>query len=197
MQFTQASLGILVSRAFFGVDASPLVIPIQGNFANPQDDPDLVPGIWLTPTQLAQVDSDGKPQTWIGYEKQDSRPRTIAAMGSDNNGTLTTNPTAFSRVFKTSRCRLQIVGRQSEEWAESVSHWLMRNSVQNTLTELDANLLADGLGRVETSIYHQDGLNVIFAYNVYFTVEWASTIDDEGTDFVKSAEITGSVTLEV
>lgn len=196
MQFTQQSLGILVSRVFFGVDESPLVIPIQGNFRNPQDDPDVVPGVWLTPAQLAQVGTDGKPQTWIGYEKQDSRPRTIAAMGHDNNGTLTTNPTAFSRVFKTSRCRLQIVGRQSEEWAESVSHWLMRNSVNDTLTELDANLLADGLGRVETSIYHQEGLNVIFAYNVYFTVEWASTIDDEGTDFVTRAEVTGQV-LEV
>ena len=197
MQFTQQSLGILVSRAFFGVDESPLVIPIQGNFANPQDDQLAVPGVWLTPAQLAQTDEQGKPQTWIGYEKQDSRPRTIAAMGNDNNGTLTTNPTSFSRVFKISRCRLQIVGRQSEEWGESVAHWLMRQSVLSTLTELDAMLLADGLGRIETTIYHQEGLNIIYAYNVFFNVEWASTIDDEGKEFIKSADIQGSAITEV
>jgi len=197
MQFTQQSLGLLVSRAFFDVDESPLVIPMQGNFRNPQDDEEAVPGVWLTPSQLAQVDEQGKPQTWIGFEKKDSSPRTIAAMGHDDDGTETTNPTAFSRVFKISKCRLQIVGRQSEEWAEWVAHWLNRSDILNTLTELDANLLADGLGRVETSIYHQEGLNVIFSYNVYFSVEWASTIDDKGTDFIKSAEIEGAVLTEV
>ncbi len=194
MQFTQQSLGLLVSRAFFGVDSSPLVIPIQGNFRNPQDDQDAVPGVWLTPMQLAQPDGEGKPQTWVGFEKQDSTPRTIAAMGHDDNGTDTTNPTGFSRVFKISKCRLQIVGRQSEEWAEWVAHWLNRASVLDTLVELDAMLLADGLGRIETSIYHQEGLNVIFAYNVFFTVQWASTIDDEGTQFIKSAVIDGQLT---
>jgi hypothetical protein len=197
MQFTQDSLNRLISQAFFGVDSSSLVIPIQGNFRNPQDDEDAVPGVWLTPQQLAQTDSHGKPQTWIGFEKQDSRPRTIAAMGHDDDGTADTNPTAFSVVFKISRCRLQIVGRQAEEWAESVAHWLNRQTVLSVLTDLDAMILADGIGRVETSIYHQEGLNVIFAYNVYFNVEWASTIDDLNTDFATRAEITGSANLEV
>lgn len=197
MQFTQQSLQTLVSRAYFGTDTSPLVIPIQGNFRNPQDDPDAVSGVWLTPYQLAQTDTQGKPQTWIGFEKQDSKPRTVAAMGRDDDAEPGMNPTAFSRVFKISRCRLQIVGRQSEEWAEWVAHWLNRQSVLDTLTELDAMLLADGLGRVETTIYHQEGLNVIFAYNVFFNVEWASTIDDDGTEFVKSAEVTGSAITEV
>lgn len=196
MQFTQQSLRLLISRVFFKTDASPLVVPIQGNFANPQDDPQAVPGVWLTPQQLATTDGEGKPQTWIGFEKMDSKPRTAAAMGWDRaEGGV--NGQAFSRVFKISRCRLQIVGRQAEEWAESVSHWLLRNSVLYTLTELDANLLADGLGRIETSVYHQEGLNVIFAYNVFFNVEWASTIDDEGTDFVTSAKIEGSAATEV
>jgi len=194
MQFTQKSLQTLVCRTFFKADTSPYVVPLQGNFQDPQDPAPEIPGVWLTPAMRAQRDIQGLPQTWIGFEKKDSTPRTVAAFSSDDDGTPEKNATRYSVVYKLSRCRLQIVGRQAEDWAESVSHWLNRQSVLDNLVELDAMLLADGLGRVETSVYSQDGLNTVWAYNVYFTVEWASTIDDEGTQFARSAEISGTLT---
>lgn len=180
MQFTQSSLGKLVSQVFFGRDSDPAVVPIQGNFANPQDRP------WLTRDMLAG--GSDKPQTWIGFEKQDSSPRTYPFI-VDNRQQFAD---AFSLTHKLSRCRLQIVGRQSEEWAETVAHWNLREDVSRILTEFDAILMADGLGRVETSVYDQDGLNIIWAYNVYFSVLWGSSIDlAEGTLW-KTADISGT-----
>lgn len=184
MQFTQESLGKLVSRAFFKVDSSPVVIPMQGNFQNPQDEADGR-AVWLQPGVV--MAKSEKPQTWIGFEKRDSSPLTYPFMAHDNDGTDTQNPTEYSVVFKTSMCRLQIVGAQSEEWAEWVAHWLNRSDVAAVCVELDCTLLADGLGRVETSVFWQEGLNVIWAYNVYFKVEWASTIDAAEGDLITQA----------
>lgn len=180
MNFTQASLGQLVTQVFFGRNHDEAVIPIQGNFANPQDRP------WLTRDMLAG--GSDKPQTWIGFEKQDSNPRTIPFIVSNR----LEFPEDFSLVYKLSKCRLQIVGQKSEDWAESLAHWNLREDVATILVGMDAMLMADGLGRVETSVYDQDGLNIIWAYNVYFSVLWASSIDlNQGTNWTKAA-ITGT-----
>lgn len=185
---TQASLGVMVSQIFFGVDNSPLVVNMQGNFRNPQDDLGYIPGVWLTAKQLSEsLDPEGKPQTWIGYEKQDSRPRVLPAFYADPDGS------PWSGVYKISRCRLQIVGAQAEQWAESVAHWNLRTTVQEQLTLLDATLLADGLGSVVASRYHQDGANTVFAYNVSFNLGWMDSINDEGKEYWQIGQIQGLV----
>lgn len=189
MNFTQQDLGKLVSRVFFRIDNSPFVVPIQGNFKNPQDyyDGD-VPRTWLTRNQI--FNPDGRiPDTWIGYRKKDSRPRTLQSYGYGPNGEY------FSRVYKIAACTLQIVGNQAEDWAESVAHWMLRGDVQDLLVSMDASLLADELGRIEISTFVQDGLNSVLAYNVSFNVEFASTIDVD-QPLITGAEITGTVTVQ-
>lgn len=191
MQFTQQALGSMVSRIFFRADSSPLVIPIQGNYRDPQDgQDDAVPGVWLTPSMMLNNQGKLKPDTWIGYLKKDSTPRTISEVHENEDGT------AFARTYKISKCRLQFVGRQAEEWAESVSLWLSREDVMELLVERDAMLLADGLGALEVSNYYQGGLNNVLAYNVSFNVEWASTIDATDTKVWTSAQYTGTVVTE-
>lgn len=190
MQFTQQALGSMVSRIFFGVESSPLVIPIQGNFRDPQDGQEEgVPGVWLTRSMMFNG-GKLKPDTWIGYLKRDSNPRTISEVHQNVDGS------AFARTYKISKCRLQFVGRQAEEWAESVSLWLSRDDVLNLLVERDAMILADGLGACEVSNYYQGGLNNVLAYNVSFNVEWASTIDAANTGMWTSAQYTGTVVTE-
>ena len=60
------------------------------------------------------------------------------------------------------------------------------------MTDMDAQLYADELGRIEVSTFFQDGLNNILAYNVFFKVEWASTIDAADQTLITSAQITGT-----
>ncbi len=187
MFFTQAGLQRFLSQVFFKNPISEMVIPLQGNFRNPQDGADdVVPQTWLTKAQMFDPKGNMKPDTWIGFLKMDSSPRVMAGYGRDEDGT------EFSRVFTNSQCRLQIVGAQSEEWAESVKHWLQRGDVMQLMTDMDAQLYADELGRIEVSTFFQDGLNNILAYNVFFKVEWASTIDAADQTLITSAQITGT-----
>ncbi len=188
MFFTQSALQTFLSRVFFDVPVSPMVIPMQGNFRNPQDGADDdVPQTWLSKAQLFDPKGNMKPDTWIGFLKTDSIPRVMASYGRDDDGT------EFSRVYTNSQCRLQIVGAQSEQWAETIKHWLQRGDVAQMMDDMDAQLYADDLGRIEVSTFYQSGLNNILAYNVFFKVEWASTIDVANQMLITSAEITGTV----
>jgi len=165
-----------------------MVIPMQGNFRNPQDGADdTVPQTWLSKAQMFDPKGNMKPDTWIGFIKTDSIPRVMASYGRDEDGT------EFSRVYTNSQCRLQIVGAQSEQWAETVKHWLQRGDVMQLMADMDAQLYADELGRIEVSTFFQSGLNNILAYNVFFKVEWASTINVADQTLITSAEITGTV----
>jgi len=196
MFFTQAGLQTFLSQVFFKNPVSDLVIPLQGNFRNPQDGADdNVPQTWLSKAQLFDPKGNMKPDTWIGFLKMDSTPRTMAAYGHDDpeNGV---NGAEYSKVYTNSQCRLQIVGAQSEKWAESVKHWLQRGDVMQMMAEMDAQLYADDLGRIEVSTFFQDGLNNILAYNVFFKVEWASTIDVADQTLITSAEITGTALVQ-
>lgn len=191
--FTQAKVQEFLSQVFFGIPYSKNIVPMQGNIRNPQDGADeREPITWLTRSQIFDPKGNMKPDTWIGFLKTDSDPRVMAAYGTDAPIPGQEQVT-FSRVFVNSNIRLQIVGTQSEEWAESVKHWLQRGFVVDTLVGMDAQLYADGLGRIEVSPFYQDGLNSILAYNVFFKVEWASTIDADSSVLWKQAEIPGTV----
>lgn len=195
--FTQDGLRRFLSQVFYEVPFVNWIIPLQGNFRNPQDGADdTVPVTWLTRAQLLDPKGNNKSDTWIGFLKMDSDPRVMAHYGTDPNGVDGTGAVipgkTFSRVLTNSQCRLQIVGRQSEEWAESVKHWLQRGDVVSLLAEMDAQLYADGLGRIEVSTFVQSGLNSVLAYNVFFRVEWASTIDVADQTLINSAQITGT-----
>jgi len=188
MFFTQAGLQTFLCQVFFQNPVSPMVIPMQGNFRNPQDGADdTVPQTWLSKAQMFDPKGNMKPDTWIGFIKTDSIPRVMASYGRDEDGT------EFSRVYTNSQCRLQIVGAQSEQWAETVKHWLQRGDVMQLMADMDAQLYADELGRIEVSTFFQSGLNNILAYNVFFKVEWASTINVADQTLITSAEITGTV----
>lgn len=172
MDFTQQSLRQFLSQVFFSQDESPFVVPKQGNWHNPQDR-----GITAT-----------TPDTWIAFTKSDSIPRTLPFYQ------YTADDKIFSTVYKVAPCSIQIVGNQSEVWAESVAHWMKRGDVQDILDSMNAKLMGDDCGKYEVSTFIQDGLNTVLAYNVRFNIEFASTI--EATQMVKvtSATFSGMVT---
>lgn len=192
MFFTQAKLQSFLSQVFYKAPSVPWIIPLQGNYRNPQDTDDgPEPRNWLTMAQKVDSHNGVKPDTWIGFLKTDSSPRVAAHYGTDPDGVTT-----FSRVFVNSQCRLQIVGNQAEQWAETVKHWLQRGDAQTILEEMDAQLYADDLGRIEVSNFAQGGLNTVLAYNVFFKVEWASTIDVANQPLITSAEFTGTLVVQ-
>lgn len=191
MFFTQAGLQEFLSQIFFKVPSTPLVVPLQGNFRNPQDGADdIEPRVWLTKAQLLDPKGNMKPDTWIGFRKKTTSPRVQSFLRTDPETGIT-----YSCVFSNSDCWLQIVGAQSEEWAESLKHWMQRSDVTERLADMDAQLYADGLGRIEISTFVQDGMNSILAYNVFFSVQWASTIDVADQSLITGAEFTGTVAV--
>ncbi len=171
MDFTQESLRLFLSRIFFTQDASPYVVPKQGNWHNPQDR-------GITPTT---------PDTWIAFQKQDSDPRIIPYYQYTEDGKI------YSTVFKIARCQVQIVGAHAEEWAESIAHWMHRGDVQSLLDSMNAQLLGDDCGKIVVSPFNQDGLNAVLAYNTGFNIEWASTIEATEMGLVTGAEFSGEV----
>lgn len=186
--FTQTKLALFLSQVFFQQPFTKFIVPLQGNFRNPQDGGDETePRTWLSRAELLDPRGNLKPDTWIGFLKTDSNPRVMAHWVNDPE-------VQYTRVFTNSQVRLQIVGAQSENWAESVKHWLLREDVQTILAGMDAQLYADELGRMEVSTFVQAGFNSILAYNVFFKVEWASTIDAAPTQLITDAQLEGLVT---
>lgn len=144
----------------FGVDPKYVVLR-QGTWWNPQD----------------YIDNPDKPDTWIGYRISHAKPRSLPYSKVNEDDPL--NPVDV--VLYTADVDLQIVGRKSQQLAESVSHWMNRRDVGLVLAGLDAQLMGTK-GDYSVTDFYQGGAeytnrsNTVLSYNVSIKIQWASTI---------------------
>lgn len=166
----------------FNVPSSYIVLR-QGTWWNPQD--------FFDNTQ-------GKPDTWVGYRIKNARPRSLPFQTPNVNDPL--NP--FDVTFYTSDVELQLVGVQAQYLAESISHWLDRQDVQTVFQSMNAQLMGTQGGYTVTDFYqggaeYTNRSNTVLSYNVSFKVEWASAIPvyavDSTTNILASAVISGTM----
>jgi hypothetical protein len=172
IDFTQDNMKEFLSKVFFKKTDSSFVVLKQGNWVNPQD-----------------LIKDGKPDTWIAYLKNGGRPRMISGYKYDGDR----NP--WSCEYKISKVDLQFVGRQAENWANSVSHWMLRGDISAFLDEHKASLMGDQLGETVITPFYQDGANTVLAYNVIFYLEYLSAIKVTNQEVLTNAEFTGTVSI--
>lgn len=126
------------------------IVPKQGNWWNPQE-------------QLI------KPDTWCAYLIRTGQPRTLPFyIKSGNTNSVT--------VEKITSIDLQFVGPQSEDIANSVAFWPMRDDVKEELKKIHGALLNDDL-TARSSPFYQDGSNGVTAWNVTIRVIWYDILD--------------------
>jgi hypothetical protein len=147
--------------AIFNVPSQYIVLQ-QGNWFNPQD--------YFDNTQ-------GKPNTWVAFRIKNAKPRSLPFQVNDPNDPLN----MYDVTYYTSEVDLQIVGNSAQQLAESISHWLNRQDVQQTFLSMDAQLMGTEGGYTVTNFY-QGGAeftnrsNVVLSYNTSIKIEWASAI---------------------
>ena len=117
------------------------IVPKQGNWYNPQD----------TKTD--------KIATWIGYNIPFRKGKIRARLDQDEEHN------EENIVSEIVTIELQFIGAKAEEIALSVMHWNSRTDVHEAFSVVSGQLFDEEV-RVIQSIYKQDGLNTIYAYNI-------------------------------
>lgn len=124
-------------RAIYGK----YVVPKQGNWYNPQD---------TTTDKIA---------TWIGYNIPFRKSKIRARLDQDENNN---EEDVVSEIVT---IELQFVGAKAEEVALTLMHWNSRTDVHEALAVVSGQPLDEEV-KIVQSVYKQDGLNTIYAYNV-------------------------------
>lgn len=152
MELNQTTLrGILASILSVSEDH---VVPKQGNWWNPQE-------------------NHGNIENWCAYLIRRNAPRTAPFyIKQTKNG----QPVNTAVVQKIAEIELQFVGPQSEEIAQSVAMWPLREDVKQAFQTVQGALLYDDL-TAQSSTFYQDGLNTVTAWNVPIRVIWDSLQD--------------------
>jgi hypothetical protein len=156
MELNQTTLrGILA--AIFNVDQK-YIVPKQGNWFNPQE-------------------ADPNIENWCAYQIRQNRPRTTPFynVGEQTSGQIKTKVNGVA-VLKIADIDLQFVGPQSEELAESVAAWPLRNDVAEQFQTVQGAIM-NGEFNAVSSTFMQDGNNTVMAWNVTIRVQWYSIID--------------------
>lgn len=161
MDLNQTTLrGILA--AILSVDQK-YIVPKQGNWWNPQD-------------KLSNISN------WCAYRIKSSRPRTVPYydIGTENKSGETVKVNGVC-VEKISDIELQFVGPQAEAIANSVAMWPLRSDVQEQFKAVHGAIMYDDMTAIG-SVFSQDGLNTIIAWNVTIRVKWTQIIDTDQSD---------------
>lgn len=130
------------------------IVPKQGNWFNPQA-------------------NTAKPDTWCAYKIKSNRPRTSPYYDA-NDGMNTVC------VQKIAEIELQFVGPQSEQIAQSVCLWPLRDDVKNAFSTVQGAVLNDEFSAI-SSPFSQEGTNTLIAWNVTFRVAWISVMNTAQT----------------
>lgn len=151
MELNQTNLrGILAT--ILSVDES-RIVPKQGNWWNPQ--------------------GNGNVENWCAYRIKSNRPRTAPFY---NEGTENGRVTNAAAILKVAEIELQFVGPQSEELAQSVSLWPLRNDVVREFKKVHGSILFED-NTAYSSYFSQDGSNDVTAWNVTVRVLWYSLME--------------------
>jgi len=149
MELNQKTLrGILAQ--ILSVDER-FVIPKQGNWYNPQEM------------------KNGKPSTWCAYQIKSNRARTSPFFCKVKNKNCVC-------VEKIATIELQFVGTQSEEIAQSISNWTLRDDVKKAFQSVQGSVMYAGSEAI-SSVFSQEGNNTVLAWNVDFQVLWFSVLE--------------------
>lgn len=126
------------------------IVPKQGNWWNPQA-------------------SDGAPDTWCAYAIRSNKPVTVPFYV--RNGRV--NSAATQKI---AAIDLQFVGARSEEVAESVAFWPLREDVRRAFAAVRSAVMYDAM-EAQSSPFYQDGANTVTAWNVTVRVAWYHVMD--------------------
>ncbi len=143
------------------------IVPLQGNWWNPQDEKRI--------------------ENWIGFRRGTGTPKIKPFFREDDP--------CISESYCEVPARLQIVGAQAEEMAQSVQHWPNRTDVLDALEVLGVQIIFEGFGKYEVSDFFQDGLNTVLAYNVTFRLLEELQADTGQVEIV-SADLGGALNGE-
>lgn len=147
MELNQKTLrGILAQ--ILSVDEK-FVVPKQGNWYNPQE--------------------KTKIETWCAYLIKSNRAKTSPFFCKVKNKNCVC-------VVKIATIELQFVGTQSEEIAQSVSNWTLREDVKNAFQKVQGSVMYSG-SEATSSVFSQEGNNTVLAWNVDFQVLWISVLE--------------------
>lgn len=134
---------------------SDFIVPKQGNWWNPQE-----------------VKSGTRPNNWLAYSMRHQQ-RTLPFYHTAKDGRSNA-----ATVEMLSTIELQFVGPASEDLAQSVALWYLRNDVKQQLAACGGTLLPDPVEPTPSNFY-QDGLNTVTAWNVSIRVLWYKVIETE------------------
>lgn len=165
MELNQKSIrGILAQ--ILSVDEK-YIIPKQGNFFNPQE-------------------LESNPSTWCAYRIQSNKSVT-SPYYQEVDGVNT------ALCQKIAVIELQFVGTMSEEIAQSVSFWSMREDVKKAFASVQGSLMYTPVEAI-SSIFSQDGNNTILAWNTTIQILWISEIKT-GQNLIKTIDIGGHINV--
>lgn len=137
MQLNQTNLRGILAK-ILSVDKSHIV-PKQANWWNPQ-------------SRLKNI------STWCAYRIKSNKPRT-APFYKEIDGVN------CAVVLKLASIELQFVGEKSEEIAQSVAFWTLRDDVKNALADVHGSILYEDDTAISSDFF-QDGANTVIAWNI-------------------------------
>ncbi len=176
---TQSTLQTILATAF-GV-SDDFIVPKQGNWWNPQD---AANGGTFIAYLIRRTSPSVLAYSQLGTTPALMPPETVIKTGSE-----------ISTSLVISDIELQIVGKDAEDLALSIQHWLNRSDIIKVFDTYHAQLCADGLGDFTVSSFSQEGLNTTFAYNTRFRVQWANMINVVETQVDVTPTISGTLTI--
>lgn len=138
MQLNQTTLrGILAT--ILSVDISH-VVPKQSNWWNPQS-------------------REKNIENWVAYRIRSNTPKAtpIYRELEENKNSLC--------VLKLAEIELQIVGKDSERIAQSISAWAVREDVKEEFAKVHGSIMYEDLTATSSDFY-QDGRNTVIAWNI-------------------------------
>ena len=150
MDLNQTTLRGILAR-ILSVDEK-YVVPKQGNWWNPQE-------------------NKGNIKNWCAYIIRNNKGRTVPFYHEENNNNYATQ-------LKIATIDLQFVGPQSEEIANSVSFWPLREDVKLEFEKVRGAILPTDT-EARSSNFYQDGNNTVVAWNVSIKVQWYQLVNTE------------------
>lgn len=171
MELNQTTLRGILAQVL-SVDQS-RIVPKQGNWINPQE-------------AFSNIDN------WCAYRIKSNRPRTAPYYeGKTVTANNTSTPVNMVCVEKIADVELQFIGPDSETIAQSVCMWPLRADVKAQLKTVQGAVMYDDMTAV-SSVFAQDGLNTVTAWNVNVRILWIQNLDTtQGT--VRSVTLNGTV----
>lgn len=164
MELNQTTLRGILAQVL-SVDKSHIV-PKQGNWMNPQE-------------------AFSNIQNWCAYSIKNNRPRTAPFYQEISSNVNTVC------VEKIADVELQFIGPDSESIAQSVCMWPLRADVKTQLQTVQGAIMYDDLNAV-SSVFAQDGLNTVTAWNVTLRILWVQKLDTTQNK-VTSVNVNGKI----